>query len=71
MMSKYEIDLSRTVWHKASYSNGNGGNCVEVAGLDGGCRAIRDSKDPAGSVLTFTCTGWRAFIVALRSEEFG
>jgi hypothetical protein len=69
-MTKYEIDLSRALWHKASYSNGNGGNCVEVAGLDGGRRAVRDSKDPTGSVLTFPCTEWSAFTVALCNGEF-
>ncbi|MFN2495407.1 MAG: DUF397 domain-containing protein [Pseudonocardiaceae bacterium] len=69
-MSRYEIDLSRAVWRKASYSNGNGGNCVEVTDLDGGRRAVRDSRDPAGAVLTFTGTEWKAFTVALRNGEF-
>ncbi|MGB8941795.1 MAG: DUF397 domain-containing protein [Streptomyces sp.] len=26
-----ESDSSRIVWHKASYSDGSGGNCLEVA----------------------------------------
>lgn len=26
-----DTDLSRAVWHKSTYSNGSGGNCVEVA----------------------------------------
>ncbi|UIX34720.1 DUF397 domain-containing protein [Streptomyces sp. GQFP] len=26
-----EFDLSNARWHKSSYSNGEGGNCVEVA----------------------------------------
>lgn len=69
-MSKYDIDLSLTVWRKASYSNGNGGNCVEVAGLDGDRRAVRDSKNPVGSVLTFASTEWTAFTLALRNGEF-
>ncbi|MET9147335.1 DUF397 domain-containing protein [Streptomyces sp. NPDC004042] len=26
-----EYDLTKASWHKSSYSNGSGGNCVEVA----------------------------------------
>ena len=42
------MDLTSATWRKSSYSGGNGGNCVEVAVLAGGRRAVRDSKDPAG-----------------------
>ena len=35
-------------WRKSSFSNGQGGACVEVVGtLD----AVRDSKNPTGGVL--------------------
>ena len=71
MMINYDVDLSWAVWRKASYSYGNGGNCVEVADLCGGRRAVRDSKNPGGSVLTFASTEWTAFTVALRNNEFG
>ncbi|MFI0505052.1 DUF397 domain-containing protein [Streptomyces albogriseolus] len=30
-MAKTEIDLRMAVWRKSSYSNGDGGDCVEVA----------------------------------------
>ncbi|MGC9495226.1 DUF397 domain-containing protein [Streptomyces sp. WG7] len=30
-MASNGIDLSMAVWRKSSYSNGTGGNCVEVA----------------------------------------
>lgn len=69
-MSKYETDLSQAVWRKASYSNGNGGNCVEVADLDAGHRAVRDSKNPAGPVLMFTPGEWSAFTAGVRDGEF-
>lgn len=36
-------------WRTSSFSSSNGGNCVEVATTLG---ALRDSKDPAGRVLT-------------------
>lgn len=42
------MDLIGAIWRKSSRSNGFGGDCVEIAELADGDRAIRDSKDPAG-----------------------
>jgi hypothetical protein len=42
-------ESSATRWRKSSYSGGEGGQCVEVAGTLG---AVRDSKNPAGPTLT-------------------
>jgi hypothetical protein len=36
-------------WRKSTFSGSNGGSCVEVAPTLG---ALRDSKNPAGPVLT-------------------
>ena len=66
----YDSDLTGPAWRTASYSNGNGGNCVEVADFDGGCRAVRDSKNPTGPALTFTATEWTAFTAGVRAGEF-
>jgi hypothetical protein len=55
-------------WYKSSYSSDDG-NCVEVADLSGGT-AVRDSKDPAGPVLTFTSVAWSAFTRGVRAGEF-
>ena len=63
-------DLPGAVWRKASYSNGNGGNCVAVAALPAGGRAVRDSKDPTGPALTFTPAEWVAFTAGVRAGEF-
>ncbi|MER7726441.1 DUF397 domain-containing protein [Streptomyces sp. NPDC096323] len=30
-MASTHLDLSAATWHKSSYSNGDGGNCLEVA----------------------------------------
>jgi hypothetical protein len=49
----------RPSWRKSSYSNSNS-NCVEVAGRPGAI-AVRDSKDPGGSPLTFAPSAWQAF----------
>lgn len=69
-MTIHDTDLSRAVWRKASYSNGNGGACVEVADLDNGHRAVRDSKNPSGPALIFTPAEWAAFTVGVRDGEF-
>jgi hypothetical protein len=47
------------------------GNCLEVAPTTVGDRAIRDSKDQAGPMLTFTPAGWQAFLAGAKSGEFG
>jgi hypothetical protein len=57
-------------WRKSSHSSGNGGNCVEVAPIPGGGRAVRDSKDPAGGLLMFTEAEWSAFLAGVRDGEF-
>jgi hypothetical protein len=37
-------------WRKSSRSGSDGGECVELAGVDNAV-AVRDSKDPGGPVL--------------------
>jgi hypothetical protein len=65
-----DIDLSRAVWHKSTFSNGNGGNCLEHARLPDGSRAVRHSKHPEGPSLILTPSEWEAFIQGVRSGEF-
>lgn len=62
-------DLSTATWRKSSYSNANGGSCVEVADDYPGAVPVRDSKDPQGPTLTFTPTAWTAFISSIQSGE--
>lgn len=57
----------RLAWRKSSDSLN--GDCVEVAPLMDGV-AVRDSKDPDGSVLTFSDVGWGAFLLAAKRGEF-
>ncbi len=65
-----DIDLSRAVWHKSTFSNGNGGNCLEHAKLPDGSRVVRHSRHPEGPSLIFTPSEWDAFIQGVRSGEF-
>lgn len=40
-------NLHFATWRKSSFSGGEGGNCVELANIG----AVRDGKNPTGSVL--------------------
>jgi len=55
-------------WRKSSYSSAQG-DCVEVAPLPDGGRAVRDSKDPRGPVLRFTAESWKAFTERIRTDS--
>jgi hypothetical protein len=62
------MDPEGATWRKSTYSNGSGGNCVEVADLPNS-RAVRDSKHPDGPILSFTRDAWRAFIQGIEAGE--
>jgi Domain of unknown function (DUF397) len=49
-------------WVKSSYSGGESANCVEIAALAGGGRAVRDSKDPEGAILLLSPGQWRGLV---------
>jgi hypothetical protein len=63
-------ELADARWTKSSRSGTGGGNCVEVAGLAGGHRAVRDSKNPTGPALVVTPVEWSVFTAGVRSGEF-
>jgi hypothetical protein len=67
------IDITKLAWRKSSYSNGTGGDCVEVADLPhGGGRLVRDTKDHGrGPIFRFTEAEWRAFVLGVKDREFG
>jgi Domain of unknown function (DUF397) len=55
------MDGKRAVtWRKSSYSGNSGGQCVEV-GNAAHVIAVRDSREPDGSVLAFATDTWAAF----------
>ncbi|QLY32960.1 DUF397 domain-containing protein [Nocardia huaxiensis] len=62
-------DLSGVQWFKSSHSSGQT-DCVEVAWLSEGMVGVRDSKNPAGPVLTFRPGEWDAFTAGVVGGEF-
>ncbi|MFJ3221674.1 Scr1 family TA system antitoxin-like transcriptional regulator [Kitasatospora sp. NPDC086801] len=68
------VDWHRPNWKTSSYSQGNGGECIEVAtnvAQAEGVVPVRDSKDRPGPELGFSPAGWSAFVAAVRAGEFG
>ena len=55
-------------WRKASYSSGNGGNCVEV-GQAGSAVAVRDTQDRGGVTLDVPAEAWRAFSARIKGTS--
>ncbi len=63
------LEYGSVAWRRSSYS-GESGNCVEVAAVNPDRRAVRDSKDPEGGVLTVRSLAWGDFVAAVRRGEF-
>lgn len=58
-------NLTAAQWRKSSYSNAQGGSCIEVAdGFD--VVPVRDSKNLQGPVLVIPAPAWSAFVEAVR-----
>ena len=49
-------------WRKSSYSSDQGGQCLEVAETPHTTVAIRDSKNPAGPMLTLDPAAFTTFV---------
>jgi hypothetical protein len=63
-------ELANAHWRKAKASQVNT-DCVEVANLDSGNVAMRDSKDYGlGPVMVFAPTEWLMFLNGAKSGEF-
>ncbi|MFE5215129.1 MULTISPECIES: DUF397 domain-containing protein [unclassified Streptomyces] len=63
------IELSVVTWRKSSYSNQDGGECLEVADDFGAVVPVRDSKVPHGPALVFPADGWSFFVAAVKSAR--
>jgi hypothetical protein len=54
-------------WRKSTYSDANGGACVETASDSAnGVIMVRDTTDRDGRRLAFTADAWRTFTSDLR-----
>jgi uncharacterized protein DUF397 len=60
------------VWRKSSHSGTQSeSDCVEVAGLPSKTArtiGVRDSKNPAGPILTLTPAGFRALLDHVKTD---
>ena len=69
-MPRPRVDVSAAHWRKSSYSNQDGGNCVEVADDVPGLVPVRDSKQGAqGPALVFGASAWSAFVDGVRASD--
>ncbi|MBD9731572.1 DUF397 domain-containing protein [Streptomyces sp. H28] len=65
-----EYRLSEALWRRSTYSDGNGGNCVEVASGLPGVVPVRDSKVAGGPVVVVGAVAWTEFIGAGGATRF-
>ncbi|MEV4232362.1 DUF397 domain-containing protein [Streptomyces bobili] len=65
------IDLSVVTWRKSSYSNSDGGACLEVSDDFTAAVPVRDSKFPDGPVVVFPADRWTSFVSAVRGGQLG
>ncbi|MEU1212072.1 DUF397 domain-containing protein [Streptomyces sp. NPDC005790] len=65
------LDLNAVSWRKSSYSNSDGGECIEVSDDFATVVPVRDSKNPHGPVLTFAADGWSSFVTAVKDGAVG
>ncbi|GAA2675000.1 DUF397 domain-containing protein [Streptomyces lunalinharesii] len=66
-MDAYEFNSA--TWTKSSYSDRDGGDCIEVAPGFPGIVPVRDAKDPRGPVLVVSSDGWSSFVAAVKGGE--
>ncbi|WP_405759620.1 DUF397 domain-containing protein [Streptomyces sp. NBC_01420] len=66
-MASTDLDLSAATWRKSSHSNGDGGNCLEVADGHPGLVPVRDSTRPDGPALLLNAAAWAPFIASVKA----
>ncbi|MEU4106360.1 DUF397 domain-containing protein [Streptomyces tanashiensis] len=64
------VDLTTITWRKSSYSNEDGGECLEVADHLPHV-PVRDSKNPTGPTLVFGAEAWAVFVDGVRCPAGG
>nr|WP_203631483.1 DUF397 domain-containing protein [Streptomyces halstedii] len=59
--------MTAVTWRASSYSNQDGGQCVEVCEDFDAVVPVRDSKVPDGPALVVEAGGWSSFVRAVKS----
>lgn len=67
-MSQMNVDVRDAAWRK-SHRSVNNGACVEVAPVREAIM-VRDSVDPAGSMIRYSAQTWQAFIADAKLGSF-
>jgi Domain of unknown function (DUF397) len=55
-------------WRKSTYSDANGGDCIEVA--SDALVMVRDTGNRDGAMLTVSAEAWQRFISSLSGGDF-
>jgi uncharacterized protein DUF397 len=63
-----EHDTSNAKWITSRACNNSA--CVQVAHLEGGMVAVRDSKDVSKAAHVFDSSEWAAFVDGVKAGEF-
>ncbi|MCX4724926.1 DUF397 domain-containing protein [Streptomyces sp. NBC_01306] len=69
-MSKF-AHVAEPNWRSSTYSQSNGGECVQVAAGTPGFVPVRDSKNPTGPALAFPASAFSSFIEAVQQDTIG
>jgi hypothetical protein len=56
-------------WRKSTYSNDQGGSCLEVLDHHPVGVPVRDSKTPHGPAVVFPRSSWALFVTAVKADE--
>ncbi|MFF8617955.1 DUF397 domain-containing protein [Streptomyces sp. NPDC015350] len=64
----YATDITDAVWLAAPGSSPD--DRFELAHLPGGAVALRQTKDPDGTVLRYTAAEWNAYLNGAADREF-
>lgn len=61
-------DCAGATWRKASYSGGEGGDCIQLADL-AAVVGVRDSKNPDGPKLVFSRRELGSLVARVKSGD--
>jgi hypothetical protein len=65
-------DIPEQSWTSSSYSQNNGGECIEWSPAHAQAHdevPVRDSKNPTGPVLMLSREGWAGLVAFAKGQE--